>query len=111
MVTERTDQRARGTDLEAVDRLVLAAVNGPYKRSIDAQTLARCLAKQDPGEWPVHVATFFTDVRRNLVFAFAAGHAVSTSELAQAYFASKNKTGERNPDLEAELVSLATAAS
>jgi hypothetical protein len=73
--------------------------------------LAGCLAKSEPGDWSVHVATFFTDVSPNLVFAFAAAHGLSKSKLAQAYFVSKKRTGEQNPDLEAELVSLATAAS
>jgi hypothetical protein len=45
------------------------------------------------------------------VFAFAAAHGLSKSQLAQAYFVSKERTGEQNPDLEAELGTLATAAS
>ena len=111
MASARTNQKARNTATEAVDRLVLATVNAPYKRTIGAKTLAGCLVKAHPGDWSVHVATFFTDVRPSLVLAFAAAHGLSKSQLAQAYFVSKKRTGEQNPDLDAELVSLATAAS
>ncbi len=94
----------------ALDKLVLATVNAPYKRDISVSILKECLTKGEPGDWPVHLASFFTDVSPNLVFGFAALHGVSKSELAQAYLAMKTKTGEFNPDLEAELVPLATVA-
>jgi hypothetical protein len=93
-----------------VDDLVLSAVNAPYRRSIDAATLAGCLATAESGKWPVHVATFFTDVSPDLVLAFAAAHGLSKSQLADAYSASKRRTGERNADLEAKLGSVAAAA-
>jgi hypothetical protein len=109
MASGRTRQLNRTAT--AVDKLVLATVNAAYKRAIPAETLAKCLATAEPGDWKVHVATFFTDVDPGLVLAFAAAHGVSESELAQAYFASKSATGEQNPDLEAELATLATAAS
>ena len=94
----------------AVDKLVLATVNAPYMRDISAAALSECLANADLGIWPVHVATFFTDVDTDLVFRFAASHGISKSELANAYLAMKAQTGERNPALEAELVPLGTAA-
>jgi hypothetical protein len=111
MATARINQKARRPTAATVDKLVLATVNAPYKRIIDAKTLAGCLAEAEPGGWSVHLATLFTDVRPDLVLAFAAAHGLSKSQLAQAYFAIKNRTGEQNPDLEAELVSLATVAS
>jgi hypothetical protein len=111
MTSARIDQLARKMAIEEVDELVLAAVNAPYKRAIGAATLADRLAKAEPGKWPVHVATFFTDVSPDLVLAFAAAHGLSRSELACAYLATKRKTGERNAELEAELGSVATAAS
>ena len=110
MTAARTNL-ARKMASEEVDQLVLATVNAPYRRTIGAATLAGCLAKAEPGKWPVHIATFFTDVRPGLVLAFAAAHGLSKSQLARAYFATKRRTGESNADLEAELGSLATAAS
>jgi hypothetical protein len=111
MTSAPANQHTCATAAKAVDTLVLATVNAPYKRTIDAETLAQCLAQAEAGDWPVHVATFFTDVRAKLLFAFATAHGLSKSKLAEAYFASKKRTGEQNPDLEAELVTLATAAS
>jgi hypothetical protein len=94
----------------AVDKLVLATVNAPYKRAISVRVLKECLVKGDPGNWPVHLASFFTDVSPSLVFGFADLHGISRSKLARAYRAIKVKTGEVNPDLEAQLVSVAKVA-
>ena len=105
------DQSTSSARDRAVDKLVLAAVNAPYRRDIDATTLAGCLANAAPGEWTVHVATFFTDVSRDLVFAFSAVHGISKFDLAKTYFAIKTISGEQNPSVEAELASVATAAS
>jgi hypothetical protein len=107
----QTNQDALNVATKSVDKIVLATVNAPYRRTIDAGTLTGCLARAEADHWLVHVATFFTDVSPELVFAFAAEHGLSKSRLARAYFACKKKTGEQNPDLEAELVSLATSAS
>ena len=96
-------------DASAVDKLVLATVNAPYKRSIDAKTLGNCLARLDLDPWLVHVATFFTDVAPDLVFKFANQHGISRSTLAKAYLAMKKKTGERNPNLETDLVPMASS--
>ena len=93
-----------------VDKLVLATINAPYKRDISASMLAECLLKADGGDWLVHVATFFTDVRPALVLAFAASHGISRSKLAAAYSAIKAETGERNLDLETVLEPMATVA-
>lgn len=93
-----------------VDKLVLATINAPYKRDISASKLAECLLTADPGDWLVHVATFFTDVRPALVLAFAASHGISRSKLAEAYSAIRTGTGERNLDLETVLESMATVA-
>jgi hypothetical protein len=101
---------SQAEDLSAVDKLVLGTVNAPYKRSISASALQICLAKADLSDWPVHVATFFTDVSPELVFGFARNHGISKSDLAQVYLAMKAKTGESNPELEADLVPLARSA-
>ncbi len=92
---------------DAVDKLVLATVNAPYKRSIDAATLQNCLAGLDLDRWLVHIATFFTDVAPGLVFKFADQHGISRSKLAKAYLAMRKRTGEQNPDLETDLVPVA----
>ncbi len=94
--------------ISAVDKLVLATVNAPFKRDISAVTLQECIARAELGAWSVHVATFFTDVSPNLVFSFAAGHGISKSKLAEAYVVMKTKTGERNLDLESDLAPLAS---
>jgi hypothetical protein len=99
----------RRLDAAAIDKLVLATVNAPYKRSIGAATLRNCLAMPNLDQWPVHVATFFTDVAPELVFEFADQHGISRSTLAKAYRAMKKRTGERNPALEADLVAMASA--
>jgi len=111
MAVARNKQDTRRAAGKATDKLVLATVNAPYKRAIDARTLAGCLAKAEPGVWSVHLATFFTDVSPKLVLAFATAHGVSKSKLAEAYLVTKKRTGEKNSDLEAELVPLAAAAS
>ena len=94
----------------AVDKLVLATVNAPYKRAIDAAALQASLAKLNLDRWLVHIATFFTDVAPELVFKFADQHGISRSRLAEAYRAVKRRTGERNPNLEADLVPMAPPA-
>ena len=94
----------------AVDRLVLATVNAPYKRDIDVATLLRCIAEAKLDGWPVHVATFFTDLTPHLVLGFAGNHGISEAKLAEAYRAMKAETGEQNLDLEAELVPLAPSS-
>ena len=110
-MSARINQLARRRATKEVDELVLASVNAPYKRTIGAATLASCLEKGEPGKWPVHIATFFTDVSPDLVLAFADAHGLSKSQLARAYFAMKRRTGEQNLDLEARFGSVATAAS
>ncbi len=97
-------------DASAVDKLVLATVNAPYKRSIDAVTLRDCLAKLDLNPWLVHIATFFTDVAPELVLKFSDQHGIGRSKLAKAYLAMKQKTGERNPVLETDLVLMASSS-
>lgn len=94
----------------AMDRLVLATVNAPYKRNIDAVTLVDRLAAASLGDWTVHVATFFTDVTPDLVFGFADRHGISKPKLAEAYLAMKARTGERNPALEDMLAPLASSS-
>lgn len=93
------------------DRLVLSTVNAPYRRRIDAETLAQCLRSGAAGAWTVHVATFFVDVRPELVVRFAERHAIDLETLTRTYRSVRDETGERSPRLEAELVGLDVVAS
>jgi len=95
---------------QEVDELVLGTTNAPYKRVISAAQLAKHLASSRTGPWNVHVATFFTDVRPDLILKFAAIHGVSRSDLATTYRAVKAATGEANPRLEAAFEQLAPVA-
>jgi excisionase family DNA binding protein len=95
---------------EEVDELVLGTINAPFKKSISAAQLAKHLASGKTGARNVHVATFFTDVRPELILRFAAIHGISRSGLAATYRAVKAATGEANPRLETALEQLAPAA-
>jgi len=86
-----------------VDDLVLGTVNAPFRREIDATSLARCIASGEAGDWIVHVATFLTEVRTDLILSFTAAHGITDDVLAATYFDLKERTGERNLDLEARL--------
>lgn len=88
------------------DELVLSTTNAPYRRRIDAQTLAQCIRSGDMGSWTVHVATFFTDVRAGLVLSFAQRHEIAIETLAHTYRSLRDRTAERSPSLEAELAGL-----
>jgi hypothetical protein len=92
------------------DSLVLGTVNAPFKRSIDAQTLASCLMTADIAPWVVHVTTFFTDVEPHLILRFAREHGVSEMQLTEAYKAVKAQTGLESAALETSLVPLAFPA-
>lgn len=111
MASARINRLAREMAIQKVDELVLSTVNASYRRTIDAAALAGCLAGAEAGKWPVHIATFFTEVSLDLVLSFAAVHGLSESQLVDAYSASKRRTGERNADLEARFGSVAEAAS
>jgi hypothetical protein len=58
----------------------------------------------------VHVATFFTDVRPELVLRFAKLHGIPTHELASAYREIKQATGEADLAQENLLGQLAPTA-
>jgi hypothetical protein len=107
---ERESSGRQSIPDQEVDELVLGTVNAPYKKVMSAAQLARHLASGRTGPWNVHVATFFTDVRPELILKFAAIHGVSESDLATTYRAVKAATGEANPRLEAALEQLAPAA-
>jgi len=93
-----------------VDKLVLATVNAPYSRNISSAILEECLAKVKIAGWPAHLASFFTELKPELVLSFASEHGVSESNLTASYEAVKDFSGESNPGLEEQLVLLASAA-
>jgi prevent-host-death family protein len=106
---ERRLTRGRSISKREVDELVLGTTNAPYTRSITAAALAKSLASGKCGQWKVHIATFFTDVKPELILAFAEVHGISRRVLASTYRALKAATGEGNPALEAILGQLAPA--
>jgi hypothetical protein len=90
----------RGANVREIDDLVLGTTNAPYRRSIRAKELVDALMSGESGRWTVHVATFFTDVRPELVLRFAELHDIPKHELASIYSGVKAATGEANPALE-----------
>lgn len=105
----RRSARGRSMSKREVDDLVLGTVNAPYKKSITAAALAKRLASGKSAPWTVHIATFFTDVKPNLILEFAETHGISKRTLGATYRALKAATGEGNPALEAALDQLASA--
>jgi hypothetical protein len=93
-----------------IDDLVLGTTNAPYRRSIRAKEIVDALTSRESGAWTVHIATFFTDVRPELILRFAKVHGIPTRELASAYREVKQTTGEANPALEKLLEQLAPTA-
>jgi hypothetical protein len=97
----------RGAPIREIDDLVLGTTNAPYRRSIRAKELVEALMSGESDRWTVHVATFFTDVRPELVLRFAELHGIPTRELASTYDEMKAATGEANLALENLLERLA----
>jgi hypothetical protein len=103
-------ETGQGTSVREIDELVLGTTNAPYRRSIRAKELVHALTSGESGTWTVHVATFFTDVRPELVLRFAKLHGIPARKLISAYGEIKQDTGEANPALENLLEQLAPAA-
>ncbi|WP_312014591.1 helix-turn-helix domain-containing protein [Bradyrhizobium sp. AUGA SZCCT0240] len=101
--------RDRKMSKREVEELVLGTTNAPYKRSITATELSRGLTSGRSEPWTVHVATFFTDVKPEMILKFAEMHGISKRVLASAYRAMRAATGEANPALEAVFDKLASA--
>jgi hypothetical protein len=99
----------QGASVREIDDLVLGTTNAPYRRSIGASELVGALTGER-GQWAVHVATFFTDVRPELVLKFAKFHGIPAGELDFDYGMVKATTGEANPALENLLEQLAPTA-
>jgi hypothetical protein len=108
--TRGTKSHRTQVSVREIDDLVLGTTNAPYRRSIDAKELVRALTSDRSGRNMVHIATFFTDVRPELVLKFARLHGVPKRKLAAAYGSVKKTTGEANPALESLLGRLAPTA-
>jgi len=97
----------RSVPAREIDDLVFGTINAPYRRSIGPKALVDALRSGESGQWKVHIATFFTDVRPDLVLKFAELHRIPNRRLASTYSAVKDATGEANPALERRLEQLA----
>lgn len=93
-----------------IDKIVLGTTNAPYRTAVSATELAKLLASGKGGRRDVHLATFFTDVRPELILKFAEVHGISPRTLASSYRAIKATTGEENPALENAFEQLAPSA-
>jgi hypothetical protein len=102
--------RGQGASVREIDDLVLGTTNAPYRRLIRSKELVEALRSGESGQWTVHVATFFTDVRPQLVLRFAELHRIPTWRLASTYREMRDATGEANPALERLLEQLAPTA-
>ena len=82
--------------LNGIDNLVLGTVNAPWKRTIDAETLARQIKEGKTSEWLCHMATFFAEVSPPLIADFAEAHSIDQETLMASYKKIKGITGEYN---------------
>ena len=83
---------------------MLGTVNASWKRSIDAATFTQLIGAGQVGDLLPHVATFFGEVRVELILAFADAHRISAAALRQTYEAMRGATGETSAALEAALL-------
>ncbi len=78
--------------------LVLATVNAPYSKQLDAQQLAHCLLNQAAAKAvPGHMSSFFGEVKPELQLGFASLFEISTPELVAAAKAFAMYSGESYP--------------
>jgi hypothetical protein len=103
-------EAGQSMSVREIDDLVLGTTNAPYRRSIGTKELVDALTSGQRGTWTVHVATFFTDVRPELVLRFAKLHGIPARKLTSAYGEIKRATGEANLALEKLLEQLAPTA-
>ncbi|MFB6451395.1 helix-turn-helix domain-containing protein [Bradyrhizobium tunisiense] len=90
-----------------IDQLVLGTTNAPYRRTMSATDLVARITSRDWRNWIAHVATFFTEVRPELILKFAQRHAIPIEDLAASYESMKSATGESSPALESALERMA----
>lgn len=98
---------ARTSKSSDIDQLVLGTTNAPYRRTMSSTDLVARITSRDWRNWIAHIATFFTEVRPELVLEFAERHAIPIEDLAASYESMKSTTGESSPALESALERLA----
>lgn len=92
-----------------IDRLVLNTVNAPWRRRIDAASLAGCLMGGAGLQgWSEHVRTFFEDVPREAMLRFMVAHQLDPRAVLETYRVLT--TGAADAGLAEWLAELATAA-
>ena len=78
--------------------LVLATVNAPYSKQLDAHQLAHCLQDQAAAKAvPGHMSAFFGEVDPALQLGFAALFGISELQLKTAAKAFASYSGESYP--------------
>jgi hypothetical protein len=105
-----TPERVTELNAKSIDNLVLGTVNAPWKRTLNARTLASLVRRGDVDAWLPHVATFFTEVRPHLIIGFAQAHRIPRHSLVESYEKVRRATGESNEQLEQAFEGLGTAA-
>ena len=71
--------------MSATTDLVLATVNAPYVRQLNAQDLANCLKDHNAAKAnPAHMSSFLGDVEPGLQIDFATQFGISKAQLAAA---------------------------
>ena len=82
----------------ATTTLVLATVNAPYRRKLDAQGLATCLRDHAAAEaMPGHMSSFFGEVTPELQVAFAHLFRIAHADLVAAAKAFALYSGKSYP--------------
>jgi hypothetical protein len=78
--------------------LVLATVNAPYSKQLDAKGLAYCLLNQTAAmAVPGHMASFFGEVKPSLQEAFADHFEISHEQLVASAKIFADYSGESYP--------------
>ena len=82
----------------SVQAIVLATINGPYSKELDAQELANCLLDHAKARTvPGHMSSFFGEVKPALQIDFAIQFNISKAELVAAAKAFAMYSGESYP--------------
>jgi hypothetical protein len=89
--------------MDRIDNLVLGTVNAPWKTAISAEDLAHLVDAGQVDEHLLHLASFFGEVRPELILAFAEAHGISRLALRRTYNLVRVRTGEENNALTALL--------
>jgi hypothetical protein len=82
----------------ATPALVLATVNAPHSKKLDAQGLVHCLLDYDAAlTKPGHMSSFFGDVKPDLQIEFAGLFGIPPATVAEAAKAFATYSGQSYP--------------